>query len=121
MFAALLYARGAVSWANFGLWQLRTALEEDGEFVELRVHVAAEWIDWAGHRLYGLCKETVELDEALARALAPGKLFKGKAGFTKERWTFWKSQFNQVARTHGNMSVIARGAVTRMDSVDLHL
>jgi hypothetical protein len=84
-FAAQLFGRNIISSSNFALWQLRTALEQDGEFNETSVEVAKEWIKHAGEVIWKECKSTADLDEYDQRVYAAGPGFKSEPGFSKER------------------------------------
>lgn len=94
-FAAFLFGHRVTNWANLGLWQLRTGLEESGDFVETRVRVAAVWIREAAPRIYELCAAEAGLDD---EALAAGPEFDGKPGFSKYRWEFWLTRLKDASK-----------------------
>ncbi|KAF2028060.1 hypothetical protein EK21DRAFT_114263 [Setomelanomma holmii] len=50
-FASQLYGKCIIELSDFALWQLRTALEPEGDFDETRVAVAANWITNVGLKL----------------------------------------------------------------------
>ncbi|CAO2654441.1 Nn.00g111740.m01.CDS01 [Neocucurbitaria sp. VM-36] len=99
-FAASLFGHGVTDWENLALWQLRTGLEEPGEFVKTSVLVASEWIEEAGYRIYRLCRaETILDDEATIRAYACGPAFSGRPGFSRDRWAFWRTRLESAVRS----------------------
>ncbi|KAL4999778.1 hypothetical protein BDV10DRAFT_49489 [Aspergillus recurvatus] len=117
-FVALLVATDepiflANSW--FALVTLRIAIEtpwvhmQADEPLEAWIPAAAAWIEVLGAEIY-------EWDEEyesghLAGALGSGgPLWKGKHGFSKERWTFWRERFGETARKEDESEHVRRVA-----------
>ncbi len=81
----------------YAIWELREALEHPVDSsTDVKVQAAAQWIFFAGPRLYQSEKifehEPLVLDPARG-----GPLFDGERGFTKERWVFWKQRFEALS------------------------
>ena len=97
-FAARLLGNSTQSWNNFGIWELRSALEEPSRSSADRdghLSSASEWILHAGNVLRA--KEGMaELDDMEKRMLKGGSLFKGEPGLSDERWAFWKQRFQEL-------------------------
>ncbi|KAJ5581519.1 hypothetical protein N7535_000139 [Penicillium sp. DV-2018c] len=99
-FVARLMATGepvfAYSW--FALITLREALETPAEemapvSLEPWVPAAVAWISILGKEIY---EWNEEFDGALGRG---GPLWRGKYGFSKERWQFWRERFEYLSST----------------------
>jgi hypothetical protein len=91
---ARLVASGFDDKKLFGLWTLRTALE-DQESPDANLPAAAQWVIIAGHTLYTSTDEYPPTGGAdVAR---PGKFFKGNRGFSTSRWEFWEETFAKMA------------------------
>ncbi|KAI5809201.1 hypothetical protein BZA77DRAFT_391816 [Pyronema omphalodes] len=110
-FCARLTRDGTCDRSSHAIWDLREALEEDldqGEdaceeekYPDVRISVAANWITIAGDVLYrhsSDCGKGGELGVA-----SQGKLYSGQAGFSLERWAFWKERFG-VVKASGNIT-----------------
>lgn len=96
-FAARLLGTSTTSWTNFGLWEIRSALEETpsttAHLRETVLFAACEWVLHAGPVLYEESQSHRELDDHDARSLMPGELVSTGPGFSKERWVFWRERF----------------------------
>lgn len=85
--------------------QLRSAFEDrrssdvgDRAAADARVVAAAQWAVHACQRLYHL-SVTSSGEEATgtkAKLWRPGARFKGRAGFSFQRWEFWQAAFEEV-------------------------
>ncbi|ESZ92739.1 hypothetical protein SBOR_6851 [Sclerotinia borealis F-4128] len=106
----------------FGVWGLRSGLEEDlhkfeddgkpspQSFSVNRVRVACEWIIQAGPAFFKQSLLNVSFEEIPAKTGRPycgGALFLGTNGFTIEHWGFWKRRFIEVRKDFESESVCA--------------
>ena len=97
-FAARLTAQHCCEFTNFGLWSLRTALEDvpadicglDGD-----VPAAAQWMLHAGQTIFE-CDDEMIPHPQLGDWYKGGQLWDGKHGFCPERWAVWKRRFVQI-------------------------
>ncbi|KAK7966692.1 uncharacterized protein PG986_000969 [Apiospora aurea] len=101
-FAARLNGKGVTDWWDIPLWMLRQGLEEDlssaPKLHDCHIMTAAQIVEHSGAIMLAtkvIPKE--ELDETEKRMFAPGSLFKGEAGYTPERWTFWARRLREEA------------------------
>jgi hypothetical protein len=109
-FCARLTRDGTCDRSAHAIWDLREALEEEpdqreeaakehGKQLDVRIPVAANWITIAGNVLYrhsGDCGKDGELGVA-----SQGRLYSGQAGFSLERWAFWKERFGVIKANEG--------------------
>jgi hypothetical protein len=103
MFLAMLLNSNIISdldkFMNFPIWTLRGALEEDlyesKPFAKARIAAAAQWMKYASEVL--LRESRSGQQEAYRGVTAPGELFSGLAGLSKERLKFWKRRFGEIA------------------------
>ncbi|KAK0653152.1 hypothetical protein B0T16DRAFT_111532 [Cercophora newfieldiana] len=125
-FLALLTTRAADSnneldffdFSLFGLWNLRTAFEDQvpedvGDANAVRL--AAPWVTHAGAALWKLSDRHVNMAENCG---VPGAKYakKGWKGFTKDRWQVWKDGF--IAAANGGspaVKEVAKTAVSQME------
>ena len=127
------------SASSFGLWALRDALErnwadssEDDvnpgtktQKYDATTPAAAAWVTTTGKKLYGQ-EEDVDpklkkKDVALRDLDEGGKMWPGAARFSKERWTFWKARFGEIAGMEeiGEATrKVAREAAEAMEKVE---
>ncbi|CAG8956850.1 hypothetical protein HYFRA_00012305 [Hymenoscyphus fraxineus] len=105
-------------FANFGLWELRRALETPGqdekskeiqapnEVVDMRVKAACEWIVQATKMLLVACLHNSCGEHSNGGSdgspYGPGELFSGSVGFSLERWGFWKRRIVELKGTVGD-------------------
>ncbi|KAJ0345998.1 hypothetical protein COL154_008931 [Colletotrichum chrysophilum] len=104
-FAALLWSYNLVDGRDHAVQQLRSAFEDrrssdvgDRAAADARVVAAAQWAVHACQRLYHL-SVTSSGEEATgtkAKLWRPGARFKGRAGFSFQRWEFWQAAFEEV-------------------------
>ena len=121
-FAAGLLRTGAVSWVNFAIWQLRTALELKGPFVENRLLVATEWVLLAGDKIRHFLRAPVvppgiqydhrnSLD--ITSSLATGDLAAAAIlpALSVSRWRFWMGRFDGAGASEafGAMNEVEMG------------
>ncbi len=101
------------------IWSLRDALEQrprrnNPQALDGLVPAAAEWIFKAGR----VIRTAQQQYGTLARG---GDLFRGKEGFSPERWSFWKDRFRWVQGQTGlqeRTRRIAQRAEEAMKSLD---
>ncbi|KAF0330677.1 hypothetical protein RB213_008682 [Colletotrichum asianum] len=104
-FAALLWSYNLVDGRDHAVQQLRSAFEDrrssdvgDRAAADARVVAAAQWAVHACQRLYHL-SVTSSGEEATgtrAKRWRPGARFKGRAGFSFQRWEFWQAAFEEA-------------------------
>ncbi|KAJ0384844.1 hypothetical protein COL922a_007511 [Colletotrichum nupharicola] len=104
-FAALLWSYNLVDGRDHAVQQLRSAFEDrrssdvgDRDAADTRVVAAAQWAVHACQRLYHL-SVTSSGEEATgtkAKLWRPGARFKGRAGFSFQRWEFWQAAFEEA-------------------------
>lgn len=91
-FLARLYASVVWDFGLYGIWSMRAALEGGGDDSlgpeSLRIEIAAVWIVIAGKTMY-------ESKEKYEESGKGGPLWKGANGYSRERWAFWKKQFEE--------------------------
>ncbi|KAI8279017.1 hypothetical protein K4K56_012857 [Colletotrichum sp. SAR 10_98] len=104
-FAALLWSYNLVDGRDHAVQQLRSAFEDrrssdvgDRAAADARVVAAAQWAVHACQRLYHLSVTSSgeETTGAKAKRWRPGARFKGRAGFSFQRWEFWQAAFEEV-------------------------
>lgn len=92
---------GALDYSLYGIWSLRSALEEEREklpsktTIDASVGAAAAWILYAGPTLKGLSDSNKTYSGKVAK---PGSKFKDQEwrGYTKDRWQLWKKELVQA-------------------------
>ena len=100
-FAARLTRDGTFDCQLYALWAIRVALEDkpdhrakayhaQGPVLDCHVPVAAEWIRQCGRALYASTEE-------FGAAGGGGRQWKGKEGYCKKRWQFWRQRFGEIA------------------------
>jgi hypothetical protein len=98
-FMALLYSFGVVDGRQLALWQLRLAFEEPPNGAKDQLHrarAAACWILHAGEMIVRMVVEPGDVAEADRRAWRKGELYRGRSGYSLDRWIFWKKGFANV-------------------------
>lgn len=75
----------------FGLWTIRTALEEEEQPDPIAQDAAALWFILSSPVLWDLCHQSKTFDGKIAK---PGFMFKDESwrGFSKERWQTWEKR-----------------------------
>ncbi|KAL9114198.1 MAG: hypothetical protein Q9187_007509 [Circinaria calcarea] len=144
-FAARIVADGICDLKRVGIRTLRNALERepwkrpshvenirgyDRELAMYRssirhldclVPAAAQWIFHAGHMIFHLQDEwRASQDPGEDQGFGEG-LWKGKNGFCRERWDFWKSRFTWVQglkELEFETKAVAKQAVERMEKIE---
>ncbi|PVI05891.1 hypothetical protein DM02DRAFT_497707, partial [Periconia macrospinosa] len=109
----------------YAIWAMRAALEIDHGTAffkyDARVPAAAAWVFEAGGELVGREVDLSPKDPREGNPARGGELWKGVAGFGKERWAFWKERFGVVAGLEGvreETREVARKAVVEMERVE---
>ncbi|KAF9488997.1 hypothetical protein BDN71DRAFT_1456648 [Pleurotus eryngii] len=84
----------------YAIWSLRDALEEEASTsVAMKsgnVRAAAQWIKYAGQKIYNSTEEFPSGPQIGAPARG-GPKWKGKHGFDPERWALWKREFRKLS------------------------
>ncbi|KAG9825786.1 hypothetical protein KCU98_g15599, partial [Aureobasidium melanogenum] len=91
----------ALDYSLYGIWSLRSALEEEREnspgknTIDASVGAAAAWIVYAGPTLKGLSDSNKTYSGKVAK---PGSKFKDQEwrGYTKDRWQTWRNELDQA-------------------------
>ncbi|PYI35804.1 hypothetical protein BP00DRAFT_476211 [Aspergillus indologenus CBS 114.80] len=108
-------------WKQFGIWQLRSALEYphvNPRLVDHHLAIVREWIFHAGCELYRQRYEGV-LDPDEAQRTKPGPLYRGRADIPRERWIFWKERIPELAKfASDDFQEIAAALVDRMNKIE---
>jgi hypothetical protein len=89
------------SGLDFALWQVRYALEEETKYPEdkdCRVAAAAQWIIHSGQSIFRMILTPDDLSPG-SKALLPGRLYDGEAGYSLHRWRFWKERLKGLRET----------------------
>lgn len=92
---------GALDYSLYGLWSLRSALEEEREnspgktTIDASVGAAAAWILYAGPTLRGLSDSNKTYSGKVAK---PGSKSKDQEwrGYNNDRWQLWKEELGQA-------------------------
>lgn len=108
-----------ISWTNFAIWALRSALAEPsaGPKLDCDVAAAAEWIVHSGSCLFSEWSDD-EVDEE-DRSTEAGTLYHGKYGLCPERWQFWKSRFGEISKqVGGDTQKAAVEAKDKMEAIE---
>lgn len=101
-FAAKLNGQGVTDWWDIPLWMLRQGLEEDlstaPKLHDCHIMAAAQIIVYSGAIMLATkVMPEEQLDDTEKRMFSAGSLFKGEAGYTLERWTFWARRLHEEA------------------------
>lgn len=105
-FAARLTAAGVWDLSRLGVYRLRDVLEEDpdyyipgydkvGPHLDACILPAEVWICLCAKVILHFCRENGE--GADRNDLPGGKHWKGRKGFSVERWEFWKKKLDEIA------------------------
>ena len=80
----------------FGLWTIRTALEEQEQTDRVALDAAALWFVHASPALRDLCQQGKTFDGKVAK---PGFVFKDESwrGFSMDRWQAWEKRLREVS------------------------
>ena len=128
-FVALLVATDepvfmADSW--FALVTLRVALETPWEHMradeplEAWIPAAAVWIQVLGTEIYEWDDE-YESGRLIGAPGRGGPLWKGKHGFSKDRWKFWRGRFGEIGKKENepeHVKRVAREAELMMKEIE---
>lgn len=109
-----------MSWTNFAIWGLRSALETEstGPRLACDAAAAAEWTTHSGNVLFQELEKETE-DEERDGAIASGTLYKGKGVLSLDRWQFWKQRFGDISEQEtGTTQTVAQEAKTKMEAIE---
>lgn len=130
-FFARITEKGILDLSLYAIYTMRDALEnEQQDDVEgsaaqkynVYVPAATSWIFGMGRALYTKEKDLTPTDRRHGNPGKGGDLWKGKAEFSKERWTFWKerlaavSKLDEVSESTRSLSKDAIEAMERAES-----
>jgi hypothetical protein len=101
-FLAKLGGSGIYPTADFAIWMLRQALEDEDKtevpkLADCHVLAAAQYVEYEGHILLQQLSLGWKPLEKEAQMFRGGPLFDGEPGLTNERWIFWISRFEELA------------------------
>jgi hypothetical protein len=103
--------------AIFGIWTIRTAIENKEEPDSVAVSAAALWLVLAAPFLHELSTQGKDFDGKVAK---PGALFENEdwRGFNKSRWQFWMNRLRQLQSwSNGEASDLLSQATDTTDSL----
>lgn len=130
-FWARVTEKGLLDLSLYAIWRMRTALEEDiqddvegtvAQKYDVYVPAAASWIFGLGRALYTKEEDLTPPDRKQGNPAKGGDLWKGKAEFSKDRWSLWKerlgviSKLDSVSDKTKNISRDALEAMERAES-----
>ncbi|PYH87084.1 hypothetical protein BO82DRAFT_360198 [Aspergillus uvarum CBS 121591] len=108
-------------WKQFGIWQLRSALEYPHVNPRLVDHHLANVREWIFHAGYELYRQRYEgfLDSDEDCRTMPGPLYRGRADIPRERWIFWKERIPELAKfASDDFQETAAAVVDRMNKIE---
>lgn len=95
----------ALDYSKFGIWSLRSALEEEdqdhrekGDKTDALTGAAAVWMVYAGTTLRRLCDKEVEYPAKNAKPGARISNEKQWRGYCAERWQVWEHEFAKAEK-----------------------
>ncbi|ORY07926.1 hypothetical protein BCR34DRAFT_570288 [Clohesyomyces aquaticus] len=108
-FVARLTKEGISEFWIYAIWAMRSGLEENevknyahvpappSRKLDAYVSAAAMWVFAMGRELYDKEKDLTPTSPNQGNPGVGGDRWKGKAEFSKERWSLWKQRFGEVA------------------------
>lgn len=125
VFGARLTRERLSDCSVWGIWALRSALEEKPDprarshadyGLELNAHIplAAKWVAVGGERIR-------EMEYELGPSEKGGKLWKGVEGFSTDRRAFWKERFGKIGENEMASEVtrvLAKNTRELMERID---
>ncbi|KAJ4319903.1 hypothetical protein N0V94_003675 [Neodidymelliopsis sp. IMI 364377] len=129
-FFAKVTEQGLSDLSIYAIWSLRTALEEEHEDdaegtavqkLDAFVPAAASWIFGMSRALYLKDVDLTPSDRKQGNPARGGPLWKGKAGFSKERWALWKERLTVVSKMEEiseRTKNISRDAIEAMERAE---
>lgn len=126
-FFAGITHKGIYDFSMYAIWALREALENDlqddaeatvAQKYDAYIPAASAWLIEAGRTLYTKEVDLTPTDAKQGNPARGGELWKGKAEFSKERWSFWKERFVQIAamdKVSENTKYVAKTSVEQME------
>lgn len=130
-FYARITEKGLQDLSLYAIWSMRQALEneqeDDAEGTAIQkynvyVPAATSWIFGMGRALYTREEDLTPSDRKQGNPAKGGSLWKGVAGFSKERWALWKerlafvSNLDEVSDKTKNISRDALETMERAES-----
>ncbi|GES64670.1 hypothetical protein ATEIFO6365_0009015900 [Aspergillus terreus] len=114
-FAARLFTLDSISWPNFAVWTLRSALEEElpGRKLECDVKAAAQWIVRCGSTIFRHTATAIE-----TKSFRGGSLYNGPPCISMERWTFWKQRFGEISASEESLRETCLMATNVMENIE---
>lgn len=106
-FFARITAGGFQDLSLYAIWVMRDALENEqqddmegtaAQKYNVYVPAAAAWIFGLGRTLFRKEEDLTPKDRKHGNPAKGGELWKGKAEFSKERWSFWKERLVVISK-----------------------
>lgn len=125
-FVAAITKEGLADFWLYAIWAMRDALEDEykgklAKFtLDAEMPAAAVWIMVLAEKLWER-EEVWESSETKGDPAGGGKLWKGKSGFCKERWAFWKGRFQLLSQRKAlrdETREMATEAFEKMESIE---
>lgn len=114
--------------SNFGLWEIRLALENSGDkipphILDARLRVACVWLTYNSRHLLQYSLQNLQTEKPLGHnSYHTGPKFHGSIGYTLERWGFWKRRLIEIRKdTDESVGAIVDGAVKVMSDLELEV
>lgn len=129
-FYARITEKGLQDLSIYAIWSMRTALENEPQDdvegtaiqkYDVYVPAAAAWIFGMGRALYAKEVDLTPSDRKQGNPAKGGELWKGTAGFSKERWALWKERLATVSKmdeVSGKTRYIAKDAIEAMERAE---
>ncbi|KAI8934928.1 hypothetical protein NX059_008597 [Plenodomus lindquistii] len=126
-FLARVTEKGLHDFSMYAIWAMRqaleTKLEDDVEATAAQkydayVPAAFSWFKGAGRTLFTKEIDLTPTDPNQGNPARGGPLWKGKAEFSKERWSFWKERLAAISSIDGVSEAtkdVAKTAVEQME------
>lgn len=126
-FFAFLTDKGHADLSLFAIWSMRQALEQShvddaqgtaAQKYDTYVPAAANWVFGMYRSLFYKEKDLTPTDNKQGNPAKGGKLWTGRAEFSKARWNFWQERFVVISKMdelHESTRLIAKDAVEAME------
>lgn len=128
-FGARLFALGLLKCCPFGYWTMRISFEDDrpgtpsADLLECRVEAAAQWIEHAAKPFFRSIARgsgTYSPIDMIMRRTGSW-IFYGHQARSRERWDFWKGQFQEIGsgdKVSDEVKQTALASVRKMEEVE---
>ncbi|KAF2197296.1 hypothetical protein GQ43DRAFT_444378 [Delitschia confertaspora ATCC 74209] len=132
-FLAHLTKLGQFDFWIYSIWTLRSALEcrnpgpqviepsTKTQYWDAMIPAAGAWIQVLGLELVEKDEDLTPQRQGVGNPARGGELYKGRAGFGRERWELWKRRFGEIGKAEGVSEETRRvtgETVGRMEKAD---